>query len=61
LVKHVLMQEPEAMNRLARQKRSCVVMQWNQWSFALSITPAGLFDVVDHRNLTGSLGQAHKN
>ena len=46
LVNHVLMQEPEAMNRLARQKGRCVVMQWNQWSFAVRITPAGLFDVL---------------
>jgi ubiquinone biosynthesis protein UbiJ len=46
LLNHVLMQEPEAMNRLARQKGRCLVMQWNQWSFAVRITPAGLFDVL---------------
>jgi len=46
LVNHVLMQEPEAMNRLARQKGRCLVMQCNQWSLAVRITPAGLFDVL---------------
>ena len=46
LINHVLMQEPEAMNRLARQTGRCLVMQWNQWSFAVRITPAGLFDVL---------------
>jgi len=51
LVNHVLMQEPEAMNRLARQKGRCVVMQWNQWSFAVRITPAGLFDVLPSSEL----------
>jgi len=51
LVNHVLMQEPEAMGRLARQKGRCVLMQWNQWSFAVRITPAGLFDVLPSSEL----------
>ena len=43
---HVLMQEPEAMERLLRQKGRVARMQWRQYSLALSITPAGLFNVA---------------
>lgn len=44
LINHVLMQEPHAMSRLARQQDRTLVISWNHWFFALRITPAGLFD-----------------
>ncbi len=41
---HVLMQEPEAMSRLSRQKDRVVLMQWRSFSLSLIATPAGLLD-----------------
>lgn len=46
LINHVLMQEPQAMERLARQKKRVVRAQWRNLSFAVVVTPAGLFDVA---------------
>ena len=46
LINHVLMQEPQAMERLARQKGRVVLAQWRTFTFKLAITPAGLFDVA---------------
>jgi ubiquinone biosynthesis protein UbiJ len=46
LLNHVLMQEPQAMERLARQKGNVVLVQWQRWTFAVAMTPAGLFDVA---------------
>lgn len=46
LLNHVLMQEPQAMERLVRQKGRVVTMQWRAFSFKLSVTPAGLLDVA---------------
>ena len=43
---HVLMQEKEAMDRLVRQKGRIARVQWCQYSMALLVTPAGLFDVA---------------
>ncbi|MBV8250213.1 MAG: hypothetical protein JO200_17420 [Comamonas sp.] len=43
---HVLMQEQEAMERLVRQKGRTARVQWRQYSMALLVTPAGLFDVA---------------
>jgi ubiquinone biosynthesis protein UbiJ len=43
---HVLMQEPAATERLKRQKGSVVRTQWRQFTVALLITPAGLFNVA---------------
>jgi ubiquinone biosynthesis protein UbiJ len=43
---HVLMQEKEAMERLVRQKGRTARVQWRQYSMALLVTPAGLFDVA---------------
>ena len=43
---HVLMQEKEAMDRLVRQKGRIARVQWRQYSVALLVTPAGLFDVA---------------
>jgi ubiquinone biosynthesis protein UbiJ len=41
---HVLMQEPEAMRRLARQKGQRIQLQWQKFSLQLSPTPAGLLE-----------------
>lgn len=43
---HVLMQEPEAMDRLVRQKGRTARAQWRAYSMALVITPAGLFNLA---------------
>lgn len=47
LLNHVLMQEPQAMERLARQKGRIVLIQWRTFTFKIAITPAGLLDVAD--------------
>ncbi|GAA6121558.1 hypothetical protein [Acidovorax sp. FG27] len=43
---HVLMQEPQAMERLARQRGRVAHVQWRAYSVALLITPAGLLDLA---------------
>ena len=43
---HVLMQEPEAQVRLARQKGRVVEAHWRKFSMRLLITPAGLLDLA---------------
>ena len=47
LLNHVLMQEPQAMERLARQKGRVVLVQWQLWTLRVSMTPAGLLDLAD--------------
>ena len=49
VLNHVLMQEPQAMERLARQKGRVVLVQWQQWTFRVTMTPAGLLDIADPR------------
>ena len=46
MLNHVLMQEKEAMSRLARQKGRVVLFQWREFSFKLQLTPAGLLDLA---------------
>lgn len=46
LLNHVLMQEPQAMERLTRQKGNVVRMQWRSMTFMVVVTPAGLLDVA---------------
>ena len=41
-----MMQEKEAMDRLARQSGRVARVQWRVFSMALRITPAGLFDLA---------------
>lgn len=41
---HVLMQEKEAQDRLARKKGSVLQVRWGLFAMDLLITPAGLFD-----------------
>lgn len=49
LLNHVLMQEPEAMERLRRQKGKTVLASWADLSFWLESTPAGLLAVAEPR------------
>ena len=46
LLNHVLMQEPQAMERLVRQKGRVVRIQWRTMTFKVVMTPAGLLDVA---------------
>ena len=46
LLNHVLMQEAEAMERLARQKGRVARVQWRDFFMALRITPAGLLELA---------------
>ncbi len=46
LLNHILGQEKEAMNRLARQKNRVVQLQWRSISMCLVATPAGLLDLA---------------
>jgi ubiquinone biosynthesis protein UbiJ len=46
LINHVLMQEPQAMERLMRQKGNTVLAQWRNFSFKVTATPAGLFELA---------------
>ena len=43
---HVLMQEPEAQARLARQKGRVVEARWRDFTIRLITTPAGLLDLA---------------
>ena len=47
LLNHVLMQEPQAMERLARQKARVILARWRAFTFKVVITPAGLLDLAD--------------
>ena len=46
LLNHVLMQEPQAMQRLVRQSGRVVLTQWRSFTFTVQITPAGLLDLA---------------
>lgn len=46
LLNHILMQEPEACARLARQTGRVVEAHWRQFSLRLVATPAGLLDLA---------------
>ena len=43
---HVLQQEPEAQDRLARQKGRVALFRWRGFSLRLQATPAGLLDLA---------------
>lgn len=45
LLNHILMQEPQAMERLKRQQGRTVLAKWREFAFPVAITPAGLFDL----------------
>jgi len=46
LLNHVLMQEREAMTRLAHQQGQTMLVQWRKFNFKLVATPAGLLDLA---------------
>ncbi|MFV0681556.1 SCP2 sterol-binding domain-containing protein [Ottowia sp.] len=46
VLNHVLMQEPEAQARLARQKGQVVRLQWRDFQMQLAATPAGLCELA---------------
>lgn len=46
LLNHVLMQEPQARERLTRQAGRVVQAQWRQVTVRLAATPAGLLEVA---------------
>lgn len=46
LLNHVLMQEPEAMERLVRQRGRVAQLRWRAYVLALSVTPAGLLELA---------------
>jgi len=47
LLNHVLMQESEAMTRLARHTDQIMLAQWRSFYLKLVATPAGLLDLAD--------------
>lgn len=47
VLNHVLMQEPQAMQRLVRQSGRVVLAQWRIFTFKIQVTPAGLLDLAD--------------
>jgi ubiquinone biosynthesis protein UbiJ len=50
LLNHILQQEPEAMQRLARQKGRIVKFAWQQYTLLLTATPVGLLAVASGPN-----------
>lgn len=46
LLNHILLQEPQAVSRLARQKGRVVQLQWGALSMRLIATAAGLLDLA---------------
>jgi ubiquinone biosynthesis protein UbiJ len=48
LLNHVLQQEPQAMDRLARFKSNVILCQWREFAFQVAITPIGLLDLAAH-------------
>lgn len=46
-INHLLMQEPQAMDRLRRQQGKSVCVQWRQQSVTVTVTPAGLLSLAD--------------
>jgi ubiquinone biosynthesis protein UbiJ len=46
LLNHVLMQEPQAMDRLRRQAGRTVVARWRIFDIRLAATPAGLLELA---------------
>jgi ubiquinone biosynthesis accessory factor UbiJ len=54
LLNHVLQQEPEAMQRLARQKGRVVKLAWQQFTLLLTATPVGLLAVASQQDEASS-------
>jgi ubiquinone biosynthesis protein UbiJ len=47
VLNHVLMQEPQAMQRLVRQSGRVILAQWRSFTFKVLVTPAGLLDLAE--------------
>jgi ubiquinone biosynthesis protein UbiJ len=54
---HVLMQEKEAQDRLARKKGSVLHIRWGLFALDLLITPAGLLDLASSAANTDCRGR----
>jgi ubiquinone biosynthesis protein UbiJ len=54
LLNHVLQQEPEAMQRIARQKGRVVKFAWQQFNMSLTATPVGLLAVASQPSAENS-------
>jgi ubiquinone biosynthesis accessory factor UbiJ len=54
LLNHVLQQEPEAMQRLTRQKGRVVKLAWQQFTLLLTATPVGLLAVAPQPDATST-------
>jgi ubiquinone biosynthesis protein UbiJ len=50
LLNHVLQQEPEAMQRIARQKGRVVKFAWQQYNLLLTATAVGLLAVASQQS-----------
>ena len=46
MLNHVLMQEPQAMERLVRQSGQVILARWRSFTFCVRVTPAGLLDLA---------------
>lgn len=46
LINHVLQQEPEAMQRLARHRGKAIQMRWSRFDLLVRATAAGLLDLA---------------
>lgn len=44
---HVIMQEPQAQQRMVQQTGRVILAQWRAFNIRLAVTPAGLFDRAD--------------
>lgn len=44
LINHILLKEPQAMDRIKRQKGRTIEVRWHQFSCRVSCTPAGLIE-----------------
>jgi ubiquinone biosynthesis protein UbiJ len=47
LINHVLSQEPQAMDRLRRQRGKCIGIRWREHGLQVQATPAGLLERVE--------------
>jgi len=54
LLNHILQQEPEAMQRLARQKERIVKFAWQHYTLLLTATPVGLLALAPESASEGS-------
>ena len=58
LVNHVLLKEPQALDRLKRQKGRSIRLKWHQFTCTVKCTPAGLFELSQTTPLESTLAPA---